>query len=252
MIKNKKLKNLYEKFLAEATGNKFSSQNDVAPLPLSGNVIDHTLLKADSTFDQVKNLCREAREHSFKTVCLQPMYIKEARKLLRGSGTLVITVIGFPLGANTTKTKIFETKNALTNGAQEIDLVWNIAAVKNKQFDYVYKEICEVVKACKKIPVKVIVETSLLTFEEKIFACACVQAAGATFIKTSTGFSSGGAQLEDIKLFQKLLGDKTLIKASGGIKSAESAKQFLSAGAHRLGTSSGVEIMKNKVSQKDY
>jgi deoxyribose-phosphate aldolase len=249
MIKNRKLKKLYETYLKNATDltestvgaknmfkeKKFSSLN---------SYIDHTLLKPEATIEQIKVLCEEATKHSFKTVCVQPMYVKDCTRFLKKSNVLPITVVGFPLGANTIESKLFEAKNAIENGAKEIDMVWNISAVKSKRYDYVFDEISAMVESCGKIPVKVIIETSCLSQDEKVFACACVSAASAAFIKTSTGFSSAGAQLEDILLFKKLLKNSVQIKASGGIKSVESAKKFLEAGATRLGTSSGADFSK--------
>jgi len=248
-ITNKKLKKLFESFLKEA--------NSVTTANLSGDLqpntlIDHTLLKPEATALQIEQLCKEAKSLEFKTVCVQPYFVKLARKCLKGSKVLPITVIGFPLGANTTLTKVFEAKDAIKNGAKEIDMVINISALKSGNYDDVFTDILSVVRACKKIPVKVIVETAYLTREEKIFLCACVQEAKAAFIKTSTGFAPKGAEIEDIVLFKHLLKDKVKIKASGGIKNADQAKAFVSAGASRLGTSSGVEITKNIASNKDY
>jgi deoxyribose-phosphate aldolase len=259
MIADKKLKSLYETFLAESTSveKKMVEESPIEKIPYSlkeplNNFIDHTLLKPEATLAQIEGLCREAREFAFKTVCVQPMYVADCVRFLVESQVLPITVVGFPFGANTTDTKVFEAKTAIEDGAKEIDMVWNISAVKSEMWDLVYKDVHAVVEACGKIPVKVIVETSSLTHDEKVFACACVQAAGAAFIKTSTGFAQHGAQLEDVYLFKHLLKNSIKIKASGGIKSAEQAKEFLAAGASRLGTSSGVEIMKNTISKKDY
>jgi deoxyribose-phosphate aldolase len=214
--------------------------------------IDHTLLKPEATIDQIEKLCLEVKEFGFKSACVQPYYVQQASQILKGSQSFAITVVGFPLGANITEVKVQESKLALANSAKEIDMVINLSALKSKNIDYVFNDISSVVRACDPIPVKVIVETALLTTEEKVICCALILKSGAAFIKTSTGFASKGAELEDILLFKHLLKDRVKIKASGGIKNREQALRFIAAGANRLGTSSGVEIIKNQISTKAY
>lgn len=206
-------------------------------------MIDHTLLKAEATDAQLKKLCAEAKEYGFATVCVNPSNIALCKKELAGSKVGVCTVIGFPLGANTTEVKAFEAVNAIEMGATEVDMVINIGAMKSGNYAYVERDIEEVVKAAGKTPVKVIIETSLLTDEEKVKACQMAQAAKAAFVKTSTGFSTGGATKEDIYLMRQTVGPVMGVKASGGVRSAEDADMMVSNGATRLGTSAGVKIV---------
>lgn len=210
-------------------------------------MIDHTVLKADTKKDAVKVLCEEAIEYGFKAVCVNPTHITFCKDLLKNSDVLVATVIGFPLGANTTETKVFETKDAVSKGADEIDMVINIGALKDGNYDLVKNDIKEVVAACKdEAIVKVIIETSLLTDEEKVKACEISKEAGAHFVKTSTGFSTGGATLEDVALMKSVVGDDLEVKASGGVKDYDMALKMAEAGATRIGTSSGITIIKSK------
>ena len=206
-------------------------------------LIDHTLLKPEATREQIAKICDEARTHHFFSVCINPYYVSYAAELLKGSGVAVCTVIGFPLGNTTTATKVFETKQAIADGANEIDMVINIAAVKNQEWDYVEKDIQAVVAAAGVNIVKVILETCLLSDSEKIKACEAVTRAKAAFVKTSTGFSVGGATLEDVNLMKKSIGPNVQIKASGGVRNLAAAEDFIDAGATRLGTSSGVAIL---------
>lgn len=209
------------------------------------SMIDHTLLKPEATRVEIETLCSEAKEYKFKAVCINPYYINYCKDLLKDTDVKIATVIGFPLGANTSKVKAFETKNAIEDGADEIDMVINIGALKNKDYMVVKKDIEEVVKAAgEEIIVKVIIETSLLNKEEKVKACELAMQAGANFVKTSTGFCSGGATAEDVKLMKSVVGDKLQVKASGGVRSMETAKEMIENGATRLGTSSGVKIVK--------
>lgn len=208
-------------------------------------MIDHTLLKAEATKEQVANLCEEAKKYNFATVCINPSYIELSKELLKDSNVKIATVIGFPLGANTKEVKAFETSDAINKGAEEVDMVINIGALKNKDYNTVKEDIEAVVNAAAgKALVKVIIETALLTKEEKIKACELSLEAGADFVKTSTGFSTDGANIEDIKLMKSVVGDKLGIKASGGIRDFSKAKEMIEAGATRLGTSSGIEILK--------
>jgi deoxyribose-phosphate aldolase len=216
-------------------------------------IIDHTLLKADATKDQIKALCEEAKEHKFASVCVNPTWVKYASELLQGTDVKVCTVIGFPLGANTLETKVFETKNAIENGAQEVDMVINIGALKAKDNDYVEKEIRAVVEAAKgKALIKVILENALLTEEEKVRACELSVKAGADYVKTSTGFSTGGATPEDVALMRKTVGPDIGVKASGGVRTAEDAQKVIEAGASRIGASASISIIKGLKSDSDY
>jgi deoxyribose-phosphate aldolase len=215
-------------------------------------MIDHTLLKADATKEQIVKLVEEAKEYSFASVCINPTWVKLAAEMLTDTPEVkVCTVIGFPLGAGTSETKAFETKNAIENGANEVDMVINIGALKDHQDDLVENDIRAVVKAAKgKALTKVIIETCLLSDEEKIRACELAVKAGADFVKTSTGFSTGGATVEDIRLMRKTVGPDIGVKASGGVRSREDALAMVEAGATRIGASSGVAISKGDLSSK--
>lgn len=216
-------------------------------------MIDHTLLKPEATKEQIEQLCAEAKEYQFASVCVNPTWVAYASELLKGTGVDVCTVIGFPLGANTPETKAFETTNAIENGATEVDMVINIGALKNGNDSLVEKDIQAVVYAAKgKALTKVIIETSLLTEEEKVRACKLAVSAGTDFVKTSTGFGSGGATVDDITLMRKTVGPTIGVKASGGVRSAEDAKNMIDAGATRIGASSGIAIVKGLVSNSDY
>ncbi len=206
--------------------------------------IDHTLLKPDASEEQIKQLCADAVKHDFMSVCVNPSRVKKAAELLQGTDVKVCTVIGFPLGASTTETKIFEAKQAVADGAEEVDMVINIGALKDKNYDLVAEDIKGVYEAVKdKAILKVIIETCLLTDEEKIKACEIAKNIGVGFVKTSTGFSGGGATVEDVALMRKTVGDAVGVKASGGIRTYEDAVKMIEAGATRLGSSSGVKIM---------
>ncbi|MEK3797821.1 deoxyribose-phosphate aldolase [Peribacillus sp. FSL H8-0477] len=216
-------------------------------------LIDHTLLKADATKDQVTVICTEAKEHHFASVCVNPTWVKYSSEQLQGSDVKVCTVIGFPLGANTPETKAFEVKNAIENGAHEVDMVINIGALKDKDYELVERDIRAVVAAATgKALTKVIIETSLLTEEEKIRACELAVKAGADFVKTSTGFSTGGATPEDIALMRKTVGPDLGVKASGGVRNTEDANKVIEAGATRIGASAGVSIIKGLTADSDY
>ncbi|UNM90321.1 deoxyribose-phosphate aldolase [Vagococcus sp. CY52-2] len=207
--------------------------------------VDHTLLKPDATREQIETLCEEAAEYDFASVCVNPFWVSYAAEILADAKAKVCTVIGFPLGANTTETKVFETTNAIENGAEEIDMVINIGALKNKEYDIVEQDIAAVVKASHpKAIVKVIIETCLLTDEEIVKACELSVAANADFVKTSTGFSTGGATPKDVKLMKDTVKDNAFVKASGGVRSKEDAFTMIEMGADRLGTSSGILLVK--------
>lgn len=206
--------------------------------------IDHTLLKPEASLEQIEALCKEAVEYKFASVCVNPSYIEYVATKLTGSGVAPCCVIGFPLGATNPEVKAFESKMAVKSGAAEIDMVVNVGAIKSKDWNLVYDDIDAVVKAAKgKAHVKVIIETCLLTDEEKIKACETAKSAGADFVKTSTGFSTGGATVEDVRLMRSTVGPKMGVKASGGIRDFETAIAMLEAGATRLGTSSGIKII---------
>ncbi|HWL22993.1 MAG TPA: deoxyribose-phosphate aldolase [Ureibacillus sp.] len=214
--------------------------------------IDHTLLKADATQSQIEKLCEEALTFKFASVCVNPSYVKLCAEKLVNSEVKVCTVIGFPLGATTSQVKAFETKDAIQNGATEIDMVINIGALKNKQYDVVLNDIKEVVTAANGTLVKVIIETCLLTDEEKVKACELSVEAGADFVKTSTGFSTGGATAEDVALMRKTVGPSIGVKASGGVRNLEDMKKMIESGATRIGASSGVAIMNGLSSDSNY
>ena len=205
--------------------------------------IDHTNLKQDATKEDIKKLCEEAISYDFMSVCVNPDFVKFASDLLLDSEVKVCTVIGFPLGASTTRTKVFETKDALKNGADEIDMVINVSALKDKNYDLVKNEIASIKKVCKKHILKVILETCLLTDEEIVTACKLAKEAKADFVKTSTGFSKGGATVEAVKLMRETVKDSMGVKASGGIKTHEDLIKMIDAGANRIGTSSGTKIL---------
>lgn len=211
------------------------------------SMIDHTILKPDAKKDEIQALCQEAKEFGFYAVCVNPYYVSLCKDLLEGSKVKIATVIGFPLGANTSDIKALETKKAIDDGADEIDMVINIGALKDGDYGVVRDDIKAVVEAAKdRARVKVIIETSLLTDDEKIKACELSLEAGADFVKTSTGFSTGGATVEDVKLMKSVVKDKMEIKASGGVRDFETARKMIGAGARRIGTSSGVKIVKGK------
>jgi deoxyribose-phosphate aldolase len=216
--------------------------------------IDHTLLKPDATSEQIKSLCEEAAKYGFFSVCLNPQYIKFAKSMLVNTEVKICTVVGFPLGASTTETKVFETQNAIAHGADEIDMVLNIGAVKSKNWSLVENDIEQVVKMAHQHGklIKVIFETCLLNDEEKIKCCQICSSVKADFVKTSTGFSNGGATLEDVKLMKSNISQGVSVKASGGVRDLETAKAFIAAGAARLGTSSGVNIVQGSSSNSSY
>jgi deoxyribose-phosphate aldolase len=206
--------------------------------------IDHTVLKADATAKDIEKLCAEAREHKFYSVCVNGSWIAQARHFLEGTDVKVASVVGFPLGAMATDAKRYETETAIDDGAHEIDVVINIARLKDGDDQFVFRELCDVVEAADERPVKVILETCLLTNEQKVRACKLVVETGARFVKTSTGFSTGGATVDDVKLMRETVGPKFGVKASGGVRDAKTALAMIAAGATRLGTSASVAIVK--------
>ncbi len=204
---------------------------------------DHTILKADATKADVKKICEEAKEYGFASVCVNECYTKLAKEELAGTDVKVCVVTGFPLGASSSEAKVCETKHAVDNGADEIDMVINVGALKDKDYELVEADIRAVRNVCQEKTLKVIIETCLLTDEEKVKACELAVKAGADFVKTSTGFSTGGATKEDVALMRKTVGEAVGVKASGGIRDYETAMDMIHAGANRLGTSATIKIV---------
>jgi deoxyribose-phosphate aldolase len=213
------------------------------------SLIDHTLLKPDGTKDQIEQLCREAAQFCFASVCVNPVWVPLCAEMLRGSGVKVCTVIGFPSGAHHPDVKSYETRRAVEQGAEEVDMVINIGALKSKDYALVEQDIRGVVQAVgKDTVVKVILETSLLTNEEKIMGCTLAKAAGADYVKTSTGFAGGGATVEDVHLMREIVGPEMGVKASGGVRTKEEAEAMVKAGATRIGASAGIKIVRGEAS----
>ncbi|MBL7574261.1 deoxyribose-phosphate aldolase [Staphylococcus saccharolyticus] len=215
-------------------------------------LIDHTLLKPETTREQIDKLIEEAKKYQFKSVCINPAHVQYAAKKLKDSDVVVCTVIGFPLGASTTSVKAYETKDAINHGASEIDMVINVGALKDERYDEVQKDIEAVVAAANGKTVKVIIETILLSDDEKVKACELSEAAGAKFVKTSTGFAGGGATPEDVKLMKDTVGNRLEVKASGGVRNLDDFNQMIHAGATRIGASAGVQILQGLESKSDY
>lgn len=215
------------------------------------SIVDHTLLLQGSTWEEIKAICDDGMKYETASVCIPTCYVKQAKDYM-GDKCKVCTVIGFPNGNYTTAVKVFETKDAVANGADEIDMVINIGMLKAKEYDYVLDEIKQIKEACDGRILKVIIETCLLTDEEKIKMCEIVTASGADFIKTSTGFSTAGATFADVELFAKHVGEHVKIKAAGGISSMDDAEKFIELGASRLGTSRIVKIVKNQDNGSGY
>lgn len=244
-----KLVELITQEVLSVLGKKGGGQPGVAPAPVGYNrelaaIIDHTLLKPEATATEIEKLCQEARQYHFCSVCVNTTWVQLCRDLLRGSGVKVCCVVGFPLGAMESRSKAYETREAIANGADEIDMVINIGALKSKDYALVERDIRAVVQAAGTKVTKVIFETGLLTNEEKIVACQLSKKANATFVKTSTGFvKDSAATEEDIALMRKTVGPRMGVKASGGVRSLAVAEKMIAAGATRIGTSSGVAIV---------
>lgn len=217
-------------------------------------MIDHTLLKADATNSEIKQLCEEAMRYNFASVCVNPSYVETCFNLIKSSNVKVCTVIGFPLGATTTQSKFTEAEEAIKNGAEELDMVINIGKLKDQDYNYVYSEIKSISDLSKKYlcTSKLILETCLLSDEEKVIACLLAIEAGLNFVKTSTGFSKSGATVHDVALMKFVVGDKLQVKASGGIRSYDDAISMINAGATRLGASAGVKIIAGQKSDSNY
>lgn len=214
--------------------------------------IDHTALKADTQKATITKLCDEAKQYDFASVCVNPTWVAYCADYLKETDVKVCTVIGFPLGANTSEVKAFEAKNAIENGADEVDMVINIGALKDGNTELVYNDIKAVVEVSGSHCVKVIIETCLLTDDEKKTVCELAVKAGATFVKTSTGFSTGGATPKDVALMKEVVGDACQVKASGGVRNYADMMAVIDAGATRIGTSAGVQLMNDEESDKDY
>lgn len=229
---------LYNKITIDERRNKMITKEFIA------SIIDHTVLKPEASPEDIIKICAEAKENNFASVCVNPCYVKLVSENLKGSSVKVCTVIGFPLGASNSEVKAFETKKAIEDGADEVDMVINIGMLKAKEYDYVKNDIKSVVEAARgKALVKVIIETCLLTDEEKVIACKLAKEAEADFVKTSTGFSKWGAKAEDIRLMRQTVGDDMGVKASGGVHSFEDAVSMVEAGASRIGASSSLKII---------
>lgn len=226
--------------------DRLRTSQDIAPF------IDHTLLKPEATRDEVLKLCDEARKYGFATVCVNAINVGTAARALHGSSVVPIAVVGFPLGATVATAKAFETREAVRCGAKEIDMVVNIGALKSKDYALVLHDIQAVVNAAKPVPVKVILETSQLTDDEKIVGCALSKSAGAAFVKTSTGFAKGGATAEDVALMRRIVGEDVGVKASGGVRSTEDAMKMFAAGANRIGASASIAIVMGTKSDSKY
>ena len=231
---------------ARVTPDRLRTSKDIAQF------IDHTLLKPEATREEVLKLCEEAKQYGFATVCVNSINVGTAARALHGSSVIAIAVVGFPLGAGLTSAKAFETREAVRCGAKEIDTVINIGALKAKDYALVQHDIAAVVQAAKPWPVKVILETSQLKDEEKVIACALSKAAGAAFVKTSTGFAQGGATAEDVALMRRIVGDDVGVKASGGVRSTEDAMKMIAAGANRIGASASIAIVMGTKSTSKY
>ena len=232
--------------VVHAGADRIGTTLGVAPVDGQlGHMIDHTLLKPDATQDQIAQLCFEARKYNFASVCVNPAYVRLCAELLKGSPVVVCTVVGFPLGATPTEVKVYETQQAVREGASEIDMVINVGAVKSRDYELAERDIASVARACHagNALLKVIIEAALLTDEEKVVACQLAKVAGADYVKTSTGFGPGGATAADVALMRRVVGPTIGVKAAGGIRTLADAHEMIAAGASRLGASASVKIM---------
>jgi deoxyribose-phosphate aldolase len=235
--------------VVKAGADRIASTLGLAPTDGSlSHMIDHTLLKPDATQDEIAQLCQEARTHGFASVCINPSYVKRCADLLKGSDVLVCTVVGFPLGATSTESKVFETQKAIRDGATEVDMVINVGALKSRDYELVERDIASVARACHAAGaiLKVIIEAALLTDEEKVAASQLAKVAEADFVKTSTGFGPGGATTHDVELMRRVVGPKMGVKAAGGIRTYEDAQRMIAAGASRIGASASVRIVQKR------
>jgi deoxyribose-phosphate aldolase len=232
--------------VVNAGADRIASTLGIMPTDGSmAHMIDHTLLKPDATQDQIAQLCYEARKYGFASVCINPANVKLCAQLLKDSGVPVCTVVGFPLGATSTETKVFEAQQAVRDGATEVDMVINVGALKSRDYELVERDIASIARVCHagNAMLKVIIEAVLLTDEEKVTGCQLAMVAGADFVKTSTGFGPGGATLEDVALMRRVVGPTMGVKAAGGIRTYEDAQKMIAAGASRIGASASVRIM---------
>jgi deoxyribose-phosphate aldolase len=235
-----------------AGADRVASTLGIAPTDTSvAHFIDHTLLKAEATHDQIAQLCYEARKYQFASVCINPTNVKLCAELLEGSGVPVCTVVGFPLGATPTEVKVFETQQAIRDGATEVDMVINVGALKSRDYELVERDIASIARVCHagNAILKVIIEAALLTDEEKVIASQLSKVAGADFVKTSTGFGPGGATPEDVALMRRVVGPSIGVKAAGGIRTFEDAQKMIAAGASRIGASASVKITQGSTNE---
>lgn len=246
------LKKIHNDFLNRK--NNSDTKTEKVSVQVLAGMIDHTLLKPEATKSEIQQLCNEAMQFNFASVCVNPVNVELCFELIKSSNVKVCTVIGFPLGANTTDTKLHEAEEAVKNGAEELDMVINIGRLKDKDYEFVFNDIKTITSFGKKhyCITKEILETCLLTDEEKIAACLIAKEAGADFVKTSTGFSKGGATVQDVSLMKFVVGSNLKVKASGGIRSYEDAIAMINAGAERLGASAGVKIISGQKSEGSY
>ena len=252
LVTEENIKKVLNDFLAFEESNK-KSDKKISVKDIAG-MIDHTLLKPDATFAEIKQLCEEAMQYNFASVCVNPSWVQTCFDLIKSSNVKVCTVIGFPLGATTTHSKLMEAEEAIINGAEELDMVINVGKLKDKDYDFVFYDLKAIADLSKKhlCTSKVILETCLLKDEEKVAACLLAKETGLNFIKTSTGFSKSGATVHDVSLMKFVVGDKLQVKASGGIRSYEDAIAIINAGAARLGASAGVKIIAGQKSESSY
>lgn len=232
--------------VVDAGADRIASTLGVAPTDGTlAHMIDHTILKPDATQDQIAQLCYEARKYRFASVCVNPANVKLCAELLKGSDVLVCAVVGFPLGATSTEAKVFETQQAIRDGATEVDMVINVGALKSRDYELVERDIASIARACHagNAILKVIIEAALLTDEEKVIACQLCKVAGADFVKTSTGFGPGGATVEDVALMRRVVGPTMGVKAAGGIRTYDDAQKMIAAGASRIGASASIKII---------
>ena len=235
----------------QAGATRVGAMPGVGAVPADlAKLIDHTLLKPEATRDEVVKLCEEAKKHRFASVCVNTTWVPLCKALLAGSDVMVCAVVGFPLGAMAPTAKAYEAREAVRQGAKEIDMVINIGALKSRDYETVFEDICRVVKSSAPAGVKVILETSALDTEQKIIACSLSKLAGAAFVKTSTGFGKGGATVEDIQMMRRIVGSELGVKASGGVRTAEDAIKMAQAGANRLGASASVAIVTGTATAK--
>ena len=252
LVSEEKLKNILDHFDDHEKSLKpAAAKIDVKKI---AGMIDHTLLKPEATISEIKQLCEEAMQYNFASVCVNPSYVSTCFNLVKSSNVKVCTVIGFPLGATTTQSKFMEAEEAIKNGAEELDMVLNIGRLKDKDYEFVFNDLISIADLSKKhlCTSKVILETCLLTDEEKVAGCLLAKEAGLNFVKTSTGFSKGGATTQDVALMKFVVDDKLQVKASGGIRSYEDAISMINAGATRLGASAGVKIISGQKSESNY